>query len=109
MIEKNTVIIDLVDYDGLKKELYDCKNRLEVVEVTSSELMIENRKLKVEILTDWLKINFVEVKNNGNDFDWEYKYQKNDYYALATSYNASLEVAEIALNDYIESQKGEEE
>lgn len=108
MIKNNTVIIDLVDYDGLKKELYDCKNRLEDVDKTNSELMIENRKLKVEILTDWLKRNFVEVKNNGNDFVWEYRYQKNDYYEFTNSYNASLEVAEIALNEYLESKKGEE-
>lgn len=106
MIKNNTVIIDLVDYDGLKKELYDCKNRLEDVEVTNSELTLENKELKVKTLKDWLKRNFVRVTKNGNDFDWEYDHTNNEYHAFAFNLNASLEVAEIALNDYIE--KGEE-
>ena len=116
MIEKNTVIIDLKDYDELKEQLYHYEIKEKVAKFTSElkdkiteELVGENKKLKVRLLTDWLQRNYAQVTQNGNDFEWRYDHINKEFHEFVFDLNASLEVAEIALNDYIESQKGEED
>ena len=50
MIKNNTVIIDLADYDRLKKQLYDYEDiqtEINILENKLNELSDETKKLKI--------------------------------------------------------------